>query len=117
MLLGDGFAQQLPRVPEVDAPAVKAHVDRAKAIAGDAFDFLSDGFLCKPARNTISDAIRDIPGFLDPQAPGVEPFAAFDNLYYGGQYAVGTWILDTGQGLIVFDALNSDLGSAGYFNP
>ena len=32
----------------------------------------------------------------DPHAPAVEPFAAFDNLYYVGPYAIGTWILDTG---------------------
>ena len=101
-------AQELPRVSEVDAPAVAAHVQRAKEIAGPEFDFLAESFLCRPAVNAIPDAIRDIPGFLDPNAPGVEPFAAFDNLYYVGQYAIGTWILDTGEGLIVFDALNSE---------
>ena len=37
-----------------------------------------------------------------------EPFKIFDNLYYVGFYAIGAWILDTGDGLILFDALNSD---------
>ena len=96
------------RVPEVNAPAVAHHVARAKEIAGDEFDFLADGFVCRPAANAIIDAIRDVPGFLDPNAPGVEPFAAFDNLYYVGLYAIGSWILDTGDGLILFDALNNE---------
>ncbi len=96
------------RVPEVDAPAVAHHVARAKEIGGDEFDFLADGFVCRPAANAIIDAIRDIPGFLDPNAPGVEPFAAFDNFYYVGLYAIGSWILDTGDGLILFDALNNE---------
>ncbi len=101
-------APSLQLVAETDSTAVAAHVAKAKEVAGDKFAFLANGFLCKPAANAIPHAIRTIPGFLDPEAPGVEPFKAFDNLYYAGLYAIGTWILDTDDGLIVFDALNNE---------
>ncbi len=88
--------------------AAEAHVHKAREIAGDDLKFLADGVVCKPAETQVPWAMQNIPGFLDPNAPGVKPFAAFDNLYYVGQYAIGTWILDTGDGLILFDSLNSD---------
>ncbi|HXD15767.1 MAG TPA: MBL fold metallo-hydrolase [Vicinamibacterales bacterium] len=37
----------------------------------------------------------------------VEPLKVFDNLYYVGFEQVGTWTLDTGDGLILFDTLNN----------
>ncbi len=89
-------------------PAVAFHVQHARDIAGDDFRFLSDGLLCGPADDTIPKAIRTVPGFLDPDAPGIEPFAAFDNLYYIGMYAWGTFVLDTGEGLILFDSLTNE---------
>ncbi|MDE0350913.1 MAG: hypothetical protein OXM56_14570, partial [Gammaproteobacteria bacterium] len=89
-------------------PAVAFHVQQARDIAGSDFRFLSDGLLCGPAENTIPEAIRTVPGFLDPDAPGIEPFPAFDNLYYIGMYAWGTFVLDTGEGLILFDALTNE---------
>ncbi len=101
-------AEQDPTAAQRELPAVTAHVQRAQEIAGSDWRFLSDGFLCGPAENTIPLAIRTIPGFLDPDAPGIEPFAAFDNLYYIGMYAWGTFILDTGDGLILFDALTNE---------
>ena len=54
-------------------PAVAFHVEHARDIAGDDFRFLSDGLLCGPAEDTIPKAIRTIPGFLDPDAPGSNP--------------------------------------------
>ena len=98
----------LEPIPETDSKAVAAHVARAKEIAGERFDFLASGFLCRPAENVLAHAIRTVPGFLDPKAPAVEPFRAFDNLYYVGLHAIGTWVLDTGEGLVVFDSLNSE---------
>ncbi len=37
----------------------------------------------------------------------IEPLKVFDNLYYVGFEQVGTWTLDTGAGLILFDTLNN----------
>lgn len=98
---GDPAALEAP-------PAVAFHVQQARDIAGDDFRFLSDGLLCRPAANTIPEAIRTVPGFLVPDAPAIEPFAAFDNLYYIGMYAWGTFVLDTGAGLILFDSLTNE---------
>jgi len=84
------------------------YVARAKEIAGEDFRFLSDGLVCRPAALAIPYALRNIPGFLDPEARAVKPFAAFDNLYYFGPHAVGSFVLDTGEGLILFDALNNE---------
>ena len=110
LVLVPGVASaQFGKLIEIEEPlAATAHVERAREIAGDDLKFLSEGLICLPAEKQIPFAVSNIPGFLDPGARGVEPFAAFDNLYYIGQYAVGTWVLDTGDGLILFDALNSE---------
>lgn len=39
----------------------------------------------------------------------VEAFQVFDNLYYVGAKWVSAWVLETSQGLILFDALYGDL--------
>jgi len=91
-----------------EGEGVTAHVRRAIEAAGDEFKFMTDGFLCKPAEQAVAWSIRNTPGFLDPDAPAVKPFKAFDNLYYFGLYAIGSWLLDTGDGLILFDALNNE---------
>ncbi len=97
---------QLPaqRVLAAETEAVQAHIARARGIAGDDLGWLADGYLCRsPA--ALQTYLATIPGFLDPQAPAIKPFRAFDNLYYVGLHWVGSWILDTGAGLILFDAL------------
>jgi metallo-beta-lactamase class B len=45
----------------------------------------------------------------DPAAQQVEPFQVFDNLYYVGAKWVSAWLLETDQGLILFDALYGEL--------
>jgi metallo-beta-lactamase class B len=45
----------------------------------------------------------------DPEAQRVAPFKVFDNLYYVGAKWVSAWLLETDQGLILFDALYDDL--------
>ena len=105
---GAALSQASAPTAQEESPAVASHVQRAQEIAGSEWRFLSDGFLCGRAENTIPLAIRTIPGFLVPDAPAIEPFAAFDNLYYVGMYAWGTFILDTGEGLILFDALTNE---------
>tara|TARA_E500000331_G_scaffold63790_1_gene58550 strand:- start:1039 stop:1920 length:882 start_codon:yes stop_codon:yes gene_type:complete len=39
----------------------------------------------------------------------VEPFQVFDNLYYVGARWVSSWLLESDQGLILFDSLYGDL--------
>ncbi len=42
----------------------------------------------------------------DPVAQYVEPFQVFDNLHYVGIEWVSAWILETSEGLILFDSLS-----------
>ena len=45
----------------------------------------------------------------DPAEQQVEPFQVFDNLYYVGVKWVSAWLLETDQGLILFDSLYGEL--------
>ena len=45
----------------------------------------------------------------DVQEQRVEPFQVFDNLYYVGAKWVSAWLLETDQGLILFDSLYGEL--------
>ncbi len=45
----------------------------------------------------------------DPSIQRVAPFQVFDNLYYVGAKWVAAWVLETDQGLILFDTLYGDL--------
>lgn len=45
----------------------------------------------------------------DPAVQRVEPFQVFDNLYYVGARWVAAWLLETDEGLILFDTLYGDL--------
>ena len=45
----------------------------------------------------------------DPEIQRIPPFQVFDNLYYVGAKWVSAWLLETDQGLILFDTLYGDL--------
>ncbi len=45
----------------------------------------------------------------DPTVQRVTPFKVFDNLYYVGAKWVSAWLLETDQGLILFDSLYGEL--------
>lgn len=45
----------------------------------------------------------------DPELQRVAPFQVFDNLYYVGAKWVAAWLLETDQGLILFDTLYGEL--------
>lgn len=51
----------------------------------------------------------DPPPRDDPEVQHVEPFQVFDNLYYVGAEWVAAWVLETDNGLIVFDSLYGEL--------
>lgn len=52
---------------------------------------------------------QDIAAQDDPELQRVAPFQVFDNLYYVGARWVSAWLLETDQGLILFDSLYGDL--------
>ena len=70
LLSGLTHANDATQTTEAEPPAAAAHVQRALQIAGSDLKFLADGLLCEPAENQIPYAIKNVPGFLDPKAPG-----------------------------------------------
>ena len=52
---------------------------------------------------------QELSGQDNPEVQRVEPFQVFDNLYYVGGKWVAAWLLETDQGLILFDSLYGDL--------
>jgi glyoxylase-like metal-dependent hydrolase (beta-lactamase superfamily II) len=52
---------------------------------------------------------QELSGQDNPEVQRVEPFQVFDNLYYVGAKWVAAWLLETDQGLILFDSLYGDL--------
>jgi metallo-beta-lactamase class B len=85
------------RAAQPDPPAAKAHVDRARILAGS--DFEHSLFLCDP-QGTLTIAQAALQG-SDHWLP---PTWAFDDLGYVGNEFVGVWVLRTGAGLILFDS-------------
>lgn len=86
----------------------QAHVAKAKAIAG------TDAKLIMRWENTC--------GALGPQRPAleaqnagqkpappkvVEPVKLFDNLWYIGYDTIGAWVIQTSDGILMIDALNT----------
>lgn len=90
-----------PRTPE-------GEVDQARRLARE--DFASSLFLCEANSTKIADMLAGGPQWF-------APARAFDNLWYIGSNFVGAWVLDTGEGLIVFDALQSEAEVRQYLEP
>lgn len=57
--------------------------------------------------STIS--AQELSDLDDPVKQKVEPFQVFDNLYYVGAKWVSAWLLETNEGLILFDSLYGEL--------
>lgn len=98
--------------------AAQEHVARAKAIAG------TDAKLIARFQNTC--------GALGPQRPALEaqnaggkppapkvlePVKIFDNMYYFGYDSIGAWAIQTNQGIIMVDALNTVDDAANIIEP
>lgn len=65
---------------------------------------LTLGLLLSLNLNSVSAQDLD-----DPKVQRVTPFQVFDNLYYVGAKWVSAWLLETSEGLILFDTLYGDL--------
>jgi metallo-beta-lactamase class B len=102
-----GFSQSDPQdyprfnaYPNEDTEALARHLSRARDIAGE--DLIGDFFwrcMVSPLDSTL---VRGV------QHNGIIPATRmFDNFYSVGQNAVSAHVLETSEGLIVFDALNN----------
>jgi len=83
-----------------DTPAALAHAEQARAIAGQ--DLTAPLFLCQPAGGGVVRAALETGS-----KQWLDPVRAFDNLSYVGNAFVGVWVLRTSEGLILFDATQS----------
>jgi metallo-beta-lactamase class B len=93
-----------PAAPPVSEATVQAHVDAATKIAGsDLANLLS---LCKPApatRPKVDEHELEALIAKPPPPPG----RAFDNLYFLGDAWVSAWAINTPDGIILLDTLNT----------
>lgn len=81
-----------------EAEAVQQHIDRAFELAGDSFMRTTATLQC-----TVNDlAMTILRGASEPV-----PMQVFDNLYYVGLSSVASWALQTSDGIILIDALNT----------
>lgn len=82
---------------------LQAHLDSAKMFAR--MD-VSPAIL-----KVLCDDPKDLPAFLGPIVAGskvMPPTKAFDNLVYLGMDFVGSWALNTPDGIVLFDALDNE---------
>lgn len=101
LLLLAGNAGPAPASDGVDIPEAAKHVAAATRLAGD--DLKAPLFLCRPdGGKVVGHAL--VEGIKHWQ----EPIKLFDNLYFIGNGFIGTYILKTSDGLILFDALMGD---------
>ncbi len=87
-----------------DPPAAARHVAAAELLAGNDLKAVAEGYLCR----SPAGAGLYLAPYLATLLAGtdeVQTFQAFDDLYYIGLKFVGTWVLVTDQGLILFDAM------------
>jgi metallo-beta-lactamase class B len=86
--------------PKADTAAVAEHFNKARKLAGDDL-YVFFNTLCiqdQLYKERINNVQYD--GLIPPQK-------VFDNLYYIGEMSVSAWAINTPDGIIVIDALNS----------
>lgn len=83
-----------------DLKAEAEHMVAAEKLAGS--DLTAPLFLCKPASG--AEVLKRA---TEGQSQWLEPVRMFDNLSYIGNRFVGTYVLETSEGLILFDSLNN----------
>lgn len=92
-----------------DAPStVESELATARQLAGA--DFADSLFICDASSTRIADMLANGPTWLPPTR-------AFDNLWYIGNAFVGVWVLRTSDGLIIFDAGQSEKEVRNYLEP
>ena len=82
------------------------HIAAAMGLAGS--DLVNEAeALCSPAGPRRTALVRQAAGLPPVEDYVMEPTRLFENLYYIGFNDVGAWVIDTSEGLILMDTLNS----------
>lgn len=106
-----GCASTPPQAAAPSEATVAAHVQAATQAAGtDLGEVLT---LCKPAPATRpgqQDLDKGLRALIDKPAPPAG--RAFDNLYFVGGDWSSAWAIDTPEGIILLDALNTPMEAA-----
>ncbi|MEJ8845803.1 MBL fold metallo-hydrolase [Variovorax rhizosphaerae] len=106
-----GCASTPPKAPGPSEATIAAHVQAATQAAGtDLGEVLT---LCKPAPATRAgqqDMDKSLLALINKPAP--PPGQAFDNLYFVGGDWASAWAINTSEGIILIDALNSPAEAA-----
>ncbi len=105
-----GLRAQGPGVPTAEALAAsqeaQQHIAAAMALAGS--DLINEAeALCSPAGPRRAALVRQAAGLPPVEDYVLEPTRVFENLYYIGFNDVGAWAIETSEGLILIDTLNS----------
>ncbi len=107
---GSGLRAQGPGVTTAEALAAseeaQRHIAAAMALAGS--DLIDEAeALCSPAGPRRAALVRQAAGLPPVEDYVLEPTRVFENLYYIGFNDVGAWAIETSEGLILIDTLNS----------
>ena len=94
---------------QTDPPAAATEVDKARASAGS--DLAAPLFLCR------ADSLQTVRTAMTTSDQWLAPARAFDNLAYIGNAFVGVWVLSTSEGLILFDATESEAEARDHLVP
>lgn len=81
--------------PKPDSPAVKEHLDKARAIAGAQWATAYQFFCVDPHANSNND-------------PPIEPSKIFDNVYAIGNTGTVAYAITTSEGIILLDSLGAN---------
>jgi len=98
------IAQQPSAVGLTETEAAQRHVAAARLLAADDLTAVAEGYLCLSPQAAAAWLAPLVMPLLD-GSDSLQTFQAFDDLYYMGLQFVGTWVLVTDEGLILFDAM------------
>ena len=96
-------AEDAKYVQPKEADAIQSHVDKAYQIANDDPNFwYMIHYLCGPKGTTPANAAE-----YETDHNALPPAKIFDQLYYLGMPAVGSWAITTSDGIILVDTLDN----------
>jgi metallo-beta-lactamase class B len=81
-------------------PAMSAPADDASAMRQAEYAVIRQNICPAPSSTPAASAAAP-----DEASLAIEPFKAFDNLYFVGNKAASSWVLTTSDGIILFDAM------------